>query len=392
MNTVNATFDVPDPITQGISNGTYERVGGVVREIGTKQVVAWLREASETGEPVLSNILSLSSMSAVSSTLNLAVSTMGFIIVLKRLGVIEKQLEKAQEVLQTIDYKIDLSFYANFRAALDLAINAFTMTDSENRKMSALQAINRFLEAEHHYTKLTDREIGNGSLVADEYLSTLCLAYVTEVRCYLELEEIDTARRRLQEGAAILRPRFEKHINTLLTSNPAAYLHPSLKEQVGLKRLTKLYQRLEPGLDESDIFEMQRENLFKLAQNPEEWINSLPQVIRISKGGTATPINVFNNLAKQGKKFIGDLPLMAKMKAGSPEVVTPSPETEAYGRLPAMMELMETMVEDANRLAMYESEVEMIHRLGMSFQEWRQLTPSSTVQGHGSNLIYITVS
>ena len=137
---------------------------------------------------------------------------------------------------------------------------------------------------------------------------------------------------------------------------------------------------------------MKRENLFKLAQNPEEWINSLPQVILISKGGTATPINVFNNLAKQGKKFIGDLPLMAKMKAGSPEVVTPSPETEAYGRLPAMMELMETMVEDANRLAMYESEVEMIHRLGMSFQEWRQLTPSSTVQGHGSNLIYITVS
>ena len=317
---------------------------------------------------------------------------MGFIIVLKRLGVIEQQLEQAQEVLQTIDYKIDLSFYANFRAALDLAINAFTMTNSETRKMSAMQAINRFLEAEHHYTKLTDIEIGNGSQVADEYLSTLCLAYVTEVRCYLELEEIDTARRRLQEGAAILRPRFEKHINTLLTSNPAAYLHPSLKEQVGLKRLTKVYQWLEPGLDESDVFEMQRENLFKLAQNPEEWMNSLPQAIRISKGGTATPTNVFNGLAKQSKKFIGALPSMSKMKAGSPEAVMPSPETEVYGRLPAMMELMETMIEDDNRLAMYESEVEMIHRLGMSFQEWRQLAPSSTAQGNGTDLIYITVS
>jgi len=33
--------------------------------------------------------------------------------------------------------------------------------------MSAMQAINRFLEAEHHYTKLTDIEIGNGSQVAD---------------------------------------------------------------------------------------------------------------------------------------------------------------------------------------------------------------------------------
>ena len=286
MSIIDVTFDIPEIIAQGLSNGTYERVGGVVREIGSKQVVGWLREIYEKSDPVLSNILGLSSVSAVSSTLNLAVSTMGFIVVLKRLGIIEQQLEKAQEVLRTIDYKIDLSFYANFRAALDLAFNAFTMTNSETRKMSAMQAINRFLEAEHHYTKLTDIEIGNGSQVADEYLSTLCLAHVTEVRCYLELEELDTARRRLQEGAAALRPRFEKHINTLLTSNPAAYLHPSLKEQVGLKRLTKVYQWLKPGLDESDVFEMQRENLFNLARKPEKWINSLPQAIRISKGSS----------------------------------------------------------------------------------------------------------
>ena len=395
MSTVDVTFNVPELIAQGLSNRTLERVGGVVRETGSKQVVGWLREIYEKSDPALSNILTPSSMSAVSSTLNLAVSTMGFILVLKRLGVIEQQLEQAQDVLRIVDHKIDLSFYANFRAALDLAFNAFTMTNSETRKMSAMQAINRFLEAEHHYTKLTDIEIGNGSPVADEYLSTLCLAYVTEVRCYLELEELDTARRRLQEGAAVLRPRFEKHINTLLTSNPAAYLHPSLKEQVGLKRLTKVYQWLKPGLDEGDVFEMHRENLFNLAQKPEKWINSLPQAVRISKGGSVTQTNVFNGLAKQSKKFIDAFPSRSKIsgsKTGSQEAVTQSPEMEIYGRLPATMELMELMVEDDNRLAMYELEVEMIHRLGMSFQEWRQLTPSSTAQGNGADLIYITVS
>lgn len=392
MSIVQATFQIPEYIAQGISNRIYERVGGVVREVGSKQVVTWLREAFKEGESSLSSISSLSSVGAVSSVLNLAISTMGFIVVVKRLDAIERQLEQSQEILQTIGYKIDLSFYANFRAALDLAMNAFTMTNSETRKISSMQAINRFLEAEHHYTKLTDMEIGNGSQVADEYLSTLCLAYVTEARCYLELDEIDTARRRLQEGAAVLRPRFEKHIKTLLTSNPAAYLHPNLKEQVGLKRLTKVYQWLNYGVDESDVFEMQRENLFKLAQNPEEWTNSLPQAIRISKGGIATPTNMFNDLAKQSKKFIGALPSMSKMKAGTPEAVTPSPEIEAYGRLPAMMKLMETMVEDDNRLAMYESEVETIHRLGMGFQEWRQLAPSSTTQENGTDLIYITVS
>ncbi len=47
MNTVDATFHVPEHIAQGLSNGTYERVGGVVREIESKQVVTWLREVYE---------------------------------------------------------------------------------------------------------------------------------------------------------------------------------------------------------------------------------------------------------------------------------------------------------------------------------------------------------
>lgn len=396
---LDVTFDVPSHIVNGLTNGSYERSGGVIREKGSKQVVAWLRDIAKS-DSVLSSTSTLSSATAlltnlsnVASILNLAVSTMGFIIVQKRLGAIEQQLEQAQEVLRAIDYKIDLSFYANFRAALDLAFNAFTMTNSESRKMSALQAINRFLEAEHHYTKLADMEIGNGSQVADEYLATLCLAYITEVRCYLELEEIDTARRRLQEGAAALRPRFEKLINILLTSNPAAYLHPSINEQVGLKRLTKVYQWLTPGLDESDVFEMQRENLFYLAQKQEDWINSLPQAICIPKGASQT--NVFNGLAKQSKKFIGALPSISKFsgsKTGFQEAVTQSPEIEVIGHLPVIMGVMESMAENYNRLAMYESEVEMMHRLGMSFQEWRQLAPPSIPQVNAMEIICITVS
>jgi hypothetical protein len=80
------------------------------------------------------------------------------------------------------------------------------------------------------------------------------------------------------------------------------------------------------------------------------------------------------------------------LKTGSQEAEKQSPESEIYGHLPAVMGVMESMVEDDNRLAMYESELEIIHRLGLSFQEWRQLAPPSTAQGNGSDLIYITVS
>ncbi len=71
------------------------------------------------------------------------------------LNAIEQRLKNIAEIFKKIDRKIDLSFYANFRAALDLAHNAFTMNKAENRRSSALQAINRFLEAEHIYTGYT---------------------------------------------------------------------------------------------------------------------------------------------------------------------------------------------------------------------------------------------
>lgn len=388
MAIINTALHVPANIASGLASGIYERVGGVVRKADSKEVVAWLRETGNVNKVVKIGTSLLPQVAVASSVLNLAVTTMSFVVIQNRLNVVEKQLQQAQEFLQAIDYKVDLSFYANFRAALDLAMNAFTMHNAENRKMSAMQAINRFLEAEHHYTKLADIEIDNGSQIADEYLSTLCLAYVTEARCYLELEEVDTAHRRLQDGVAVLRSRYEKHVNTLLTSNPAAYLHPSLKEQVGLKQLTKIYQWLEPGVTENDVFEMQRENFFNLAQNSDVWVNSLPQAIILPREGTSKLSNALSGLAKQSKKIIGNLPPNSKIL----EVMSQSSEVNPYEQLPAVMELAEKIVEDDHRLTMYTSEIEMIHDLGISFHEWQQLAPVSMSDENEANLMYITIS
>ncbi len=37
-------LEIPEAILKGLQDGTYERVGGVVREVASKRVVAWLRE------------------------------------------------------------------------------------------------------------------------------------------------------------------------------------------------------------------------------------------------------------------------------------------------------------------------------------------------------------
>jgi hypothetical protein len=101
---------------------------------------------------------------------------------------------------------------------------------------------------------------------------------------------------------------------------------------------------------------------------------------------------MFSGLAKNSKKFIGTLPSKSRTNAGASETVMPSPETEVYGRLPAMLALIETLVEDDNRLTMYESEVAAIHQSGLNFREWQQLVPSSAAQENGADLMYITMS
>jgi tetratricopeptide (TPR) repeat protein len=295
--------------------------------------------------------------------LSLGVSAIGFVVISKKLKELEKQLEKAQAYLEKIDQKIDLSFYANFRAALDLAVNAFTMSKGDNRRSSALSAINRFLEAEHIYADLADKELASHSQIGDEYLLTLCLAYIAEARCYLELEEFDTATRRFQEGKEQINTRIESYLDLLLTSNPLMYLHPKLKGKTDLSRLTRIYQWKDSRLTENAVFELIRNGIapqydMLWSSQIDQWINSLPASIvegeDIKKG--------FWGIKEEGRE-------------------------EIIQKLPESLAEMESIVETSQRFTAYEVEVKAISALGMSFQEWLQLHPPESQDG--KSLMYI---
>lgn len=329
MSLLTTTFEIPGWIAAGLSNGSYERVGGVIRNTVTKEILAWLREYDSfnvssiipgavlplnpaTGvfnlvatfadivitkqgfdrvdrqlgqiSHQLMQMQGVLQITSAASILNLGVTAVGFAVIAQRLKELEKRLQDAQEVLGKINRKVDLGFYANFRAAVDLATNAFTMSKLENRRNCALQAIDRFLEAEHIYTDFVDQELEASSQITDEYLLTLCLAYLAETRCHLELEEPDVAFQRLQQGVSVIRSRTRRYVEQLLTSNPAAYLDPQFKGQISLSRLTRIYQWIDPTLDEDSVFELQRENLFSLRkeqgiESAYKWVNSLPPAI-----------------------------------------------------------------------------------------------------------------
>jgi hypothetical protein len=45
MKKLTTTFILPDGMIAGLSNGQYERIGGVIRNAADKKVVLWLRES-----------------------------------------------------------------------------------------------------------------------------------------------------------------------------------------------------------------------------------------------------------------------------------------------------------------------------------------------------------
>jgi tetrahydromethanopterin S-methyltransferase subunit G len=203
---VTATFYIPPKIAEGLASGTLERIGGVVREAGTKKVVAWLREIP--GAQVIPNPFSLiilplkpgSSTIGIANLLatmrgfrqmnlrldqiehlihiNTAVSALtlgtavaGFSVINHRLNKIENRLEAMQEQLNEIGQKVDLGFYATFKAALDMAQRAFSMDDAHNRKAMALRAIQSFAESEHIYGAYLDQALKNQDRAVNEYLT-----------------------------------------------------------------------------------------------------------------------------------------------------------------------------------------------------------------------------
>lgn len=275
--------DVARKVVRGLLIGKYERVGGVIRDAKTKRIVAWLRSVGDNVQIDVTKLINLGplmQLTAATSLLNLSVTAVGFVMVMQRLVAIQRKLDEIAQVLEQINRKLDLSFYANFQAAIDLARSAFAMQGEANRRTGATQAINRFLEAEHHYLSLLDMELEVGSLAVSPFLNTLILTFVCVSRCYLELDEMQSARDHLQQGNEVLASRVKRFYDTVIGVNPAIYLHPDLAEHISLGRLTQLLRHNDSALSEAAVFESLRTLFWQTArENPDGWLKKLPQAV-----------------------------------------------------------------------------------------------------------------
>lgn len=106
------TLDIPKDIAAELALGNYERVGGVVRDKSSGQVVTWLRETSPDPSTI-SRLPSSPSMNllhmagSAASILNLGATVAFGVATLRGIGRIERKLDDMDRKLDVMDAKLD---------------------------------------------------------------------------------------------------------------------------------------------------------------------------------------------------------------------------------------------------------------------------------------------
>lgn len=371
-------FDVPPEIVRGLATGALERVGGVIRDKGSKQVVMWLREGaqiannSDLAGGVLRSVLNLGSgglssviygaldaavaanrhnqimqqFSALSNlvtmvggigVVNLGVSAVSLAVLVKRFRDIEKQLEGLYE-----EFQKDRNSY--LQAGLDAAQDAATAAeagDIENKRFYARQAIDRLRQAR---TLILDRtrELqssgDNDNLLA--HVSQAMQVDTVRIRCYLDNQDLGNAKKHLDRALTEYRDMVHLTVSKLLGDRRAVYFHHTVNEE-DLWR----YVGIRKWLSDRDVtlpFLLQET---MLAERHDFWNQNIVRHIDAADKRRS----IRERLSPNAKGTLESLPphLLALAKS-------------------------DAIIENFQRLEGFQSEIEAVERLGLSHSEWEK--------------------
>jgi hypothetical protein len=181
----------------------------------------------------------------------------------------------------------------------------------------------------------------------------------------LELEETETARRCLQEGAEFFAKSVKKFIDK-------AFLYLDKEEE---NQFYKNYSLLIPPtyLTINDV----------ITGVLGGWTTLKPKVEPIFSGISIAALTV--------PLVLPVFPLGMILGAGALMGINSS-EKEHKPQLLKPLQKIETMIETYRRFEAYQAEVEVISKLESSFQDWLQLTPSAEVKLDEVEFVYIIPS
>lgn len=291
---INVLFDVPALVAQGLMNGSLERVGGVVRDSSSKQVVMWLQEGGSEVSKALANpplaggANALAAANPLLATANLGVSVAGFAMVLQQLNRISDQIRAVEAKVDRVSHKLDDQALAQLKAGINACQNAVELNDPTLRIQMAGQALTTLHAARQFFNQQVVRSAGKAEASSAEYVGLAFVALAAEVQTYLQLDEGVKAARTLAQGLDELRPGLTQLMNAVLDCT-CHYLKPEFAGEVDLDLMLWIHNgfrrmKCKPGesveqLSASELFEIMRPHITKVFKSHEDWHGEIPQVI-----------------------------------------------------------------------------------------------------------------
>ncbi len=297
-------FDMPVDILTGLQDGVYERVGGVIRDKKTKQVVLWLKEALQEGdtETVLQNspqvLKELQAMGLVGkiglgvNLMTLGVVVVGFAYLGNKLSKIEKRLENIQQDIQEIkdvvgriDVKMDMAHAQTLRTAIEIAERGQMRKglDSFNDYNSARD---KFKEMKNQFEGLLEILFRNELVIKCfdlffSYLERYVIALTGEIRCSLLLNEGAVARKDIDRAIFKL-DHIAKWFNSLIKLTNPDYIRVTTSQNDKIVKLNKALcestERLASYTYQIDLLEKEHMSILEWEKLGRECVGNRPLV------------------------------------------------------------------------------------------------------------------
>ncbi len=243
---IRVEFEVSDDIAMGLSTGTMERVGGVIRYTDSKQVVAWLREggnisrSSSSGLSLLPTLLKVAGMNARTiAVVAGAVAVAGPLLDLAIIGYtihrltqrIKSLKQEIADIYDRLEKLFNRSTDAALLAALDQAEDFLDAEDFVTKQGMLNNVIDRLVYAEKLLLKDFDDALTEGNLVlAGKLLTTVFTVNALSTRCRLDFGEEKVAINRLNKNLSGLESCVKALVRELVGDQPALYFHESVCE------------------------------------------------------------------------------------------------------------------------------------------------------------------
>jgi hypothetical protein len=317
MTPLNVVFDLPAVLANGLESGALERVGGVIRDSNSKQVVAWLREGGSgaMGDLTLPKLPMGQAAQLVApmlSAVNLGVSVAGFAVVITQLNQISDQIRQIEAKVDRVSVKLDDQALAKLKAGVNACLNAVELGDRTLRLQMAGQALTTLHEARQYFNQQVLRSAAKAEATSADYVSMAFAALVAEVQTYLQLDEGDKAARTLRQGLTELRPGLTQLMNAVLERR-AVYLRPDFQGQVdlefilwlsnGFKRMQRTAGEHAEEISANALFDQLRPQLGDAFKGYEDWHGAIPQVVVDTSGVAEKWLGPINQGQDTGQRY-----------------------------------------------------------------------------------------